>query len=69
MKVLGFGGSLVKGEAGAQLKQMEPKQANPPGDDRDMGVCLGYQRGGITVKGNGGRCRHAWQGADISGGG
>ena len=42
------------------------RRTNPPGDDRDMGTGRGRQWGERTSTGNGGRRRHAEQGAGTS---
>ena len=59
MRVLG--GAIREDEAGAQGRRRDPRWANPPGADRDLGSGRGRQRGERTVTVNGGRCRHAAQ--------
>ena len=65
----GTGGAIREDEAGAQQRRRDPRRANPPGADRDLGTGRGLQMGGWLVMGNDSRCRHAARDADTSGGG
>ena len=44
--MLGDGGALRVGKAGALGRRRDPRRANSPGADRDQGAGRGQQRGG-----------------------
>ena len=47
--------------------RMDPRRANPPGDDRALSEGQGQQMGELNVTGNGGRHMHVVQGAGTCG--
>ena len=67
--MMGFRGETREVDAGAQGIWRYPRQATPPGYERDPGSGRGQKMRGGTVTGNGGRRRHAARGIETSYGG